>query len=70
MDRVPESEILFTAQELADYLRVKITTVHAWKHRKQGPPYTGDGRLLRYRKREVDNWLAEQAAKSREKDAS
>lgn len=63
MDRVPDSEILFTAQELADYLRVQITTVHAWKRRNQGPPHTGEGKLLRYRKGEVDKWLAEQAGR-------
>jgi excisionase family DNA binding protein len=69
MNTVPDSEILFTPQELAEYLRVKINTVYAWKHRKQGPPHTGEGRLIRYRKGEVDAWLARQTT-SEENEAS
>ncbi|NOY57004.1 MAG: helix-turn-helix domain-containing protein [Actinobacteria bacterium] len=40
--------------ELADYLRVPIATIDAWRHRRQGPPGFRAGRHLRYRLADVE----------------
>lgn len=69
MPQVPEDDILFTPQELAEYLRLKVSTVYAWKARHTGPPFMGEGRIIRYRKGDVDKWLADQT-RHPEQDAS
>ncbi len=48
---------LLTAQALALYLEVPVATVYAWRHRRQGPPGFKVGRHLRYRARDVEQWI-------------
>ncbi len=48
---------LLTAQDLALYLEVPVATVYAWRHRRQGPPGFKAGRHLRYRARDVEQWI-------------
>lgn len=54
---------LLSAQEVADYLGVPITTVYTWRHRSQGPPGFRVGRHLRYRRRDVEAWIERQLQK-------
>ncbi|HZD23282.1 MAG TPA: helix-turn-helix domain-containing protein [Acidimicrobiia bacterium] len=56
-DRPPR---LLSAQEVADYLGVPITTIYNWRHRSQGPPGLRVGRHLRYRRRDVEAWIERQ----------
>ena len=51
---------LLSAQEVADYLGVPITTIYNWRHRSQGPPGFRVGRHLRYRRRDVEAWIERQ----------
>lgn len=51
---------LLSAQEVADYLGVPITTIYNWRHRNQGPPGLRVGRHLRYRRRDVEAWIERQ----------
>jgi excisionase family DNA binding protein len=44
---------------LADYLDVPLRTVYGWRQTNQGPPAYRIGKHLRYRRSEVDQWLAE-----------
>ena len=52
---------LFTAQELADYLEVPVTTLYHWRQHREGPPAFRVGKHLRYRMSDVggvtrDSW--------------
>ena len=52
------SETLWTAEKVAEYLQVSVGTVKQWV--KYGKiPMTKVGRLNRFRKEDIDAWLAE-----------
>jgi excisionase family DNA binding protein len=46
-----------TTQELADFLQVPIATIYGWRYRGEGPKASKVGRHLRYRFRDVEDWL-------------
>lgn len=46
---------LMTTAELAAWL--KVTHAAIWKWRKDGMPYIGSGKTMRYRREEVLDWL-------------
>lgn len=48
-------EELLTPSELYKWL--KITRATAWKWREKGMPYIGSGKMMRYKKNEVEQWL-------------
>lgn len=48
---------LLTAAELAAEFRIALGTIYSWRTRKTGPPVLKIGGQLRYRRRDVDNWL-------------
>ena len=48
---------LLTADELAAYLKVPVTTVYQWRTRGQGPRARKVGRHLRYCREDVARWL-------------
>lgn len=48
---------LATAQEIADYLGVPLTTVYAWSSRGGGPRLMKVGRHLRARWSDIDSYL-------------
>ncbi|HBL49644.1 MAG TPA: hypothetical protein DD738_15735 [Ruminiclostridium sp.] len=47
-----------TTKELCEWLKISKATASNW--RKQGMPYTGKDRSLRYAKSEVQQWLDSQ----------
>lgn len=51
---------LLTTKELAAYLEVPVATVYAWRYRGAGPPGFRVGRYLRFRKSDVQRWIADQ----------
>jgi len=51
---------LLTVQELANYLGVPVATIYAWRYRNQGPPGFRVGRHVRFRWRDVQQWIAQQ----------
>lgn len=53
------NEIPLTTQEVADLLNVRRTTLEAWRSRGGGPKFMKLGRVVRYRRRDVDQWLEE-----------
>ncbi len=53
-------EPLLSAQELAAYLDVPLRTLYAWRYRGEGPPGFRVGRHLRYRWRDVEQWMQRQ----------
>ena len=58
----PLDGVLMTAREAAAYLRVHVQTVYGW-HATRGMPAQRVGRSLRFRKADLDRWLADSAAK-------
>lgn len=53
-------EKLLSAQDLADYLGIPMATLYRWRHLSQGPPGFRVGRHIRYRWREVEDWVEDQ----------
>lgn len=53
-------EQLMTVQELAQYLRVPVATIYAWRYRREGPLGFRVGKHLRYRWPDVEEWIAHQ----------
>lgn len=51
---------LMTPDELAAFLRKTEGALRTQRHRGQGPPAYRVGREIRYRRDEVEQWLAEQ----------
>ena len=49
-----------TLAEVAAYVRVPLETVRYWRKHGRGPRSMKVGRYVRYRRRDVDNWLDEQ----------
>lgn len=55
-------ERLWTVEEVADYLRVPVTTLYQWRYRRVGPRASRVGRYLRYDPAAVRAWVERQAA--------
>jgi excisionase family DNA binding protein len=51
---------LMTLREVAQYLRIPEKSLYGWRHKRLGPPAARVGKHLRYRRTDVDRWLAEQ----------
>ena len=60
-NRAADLTLLLTAQEAADYLRIPLGSLYVRIHKKQ-IPCTRLGRLLRFRKSELDGLMAPSAA--------
>jgi excisionase family DNA binding protein len=52
-----------TVDEVAEYLQVPKATLYKWRSEGSGPPGMRIGKWLRYRWRDLEQWIAEQAAK-------
>ena len=49
---------LFTEKELADYLSISVAACRKWRLQRRGPMFIKLGSLVRYRRDDVDQWLA------------
>jgi len=52
---------LLSPSELAELLRIPVSTLYNWRYNRLGPPGFRVGRHLRYRREDVDQWLNERA---------
>lgn len=50
---------LLTTEEVADLLRVSRATIYAWRADRTGPPAVIIGSRLRFRREDVDAWIAQ-----------
>jgi excisionase family DNA binding protein len=59
----PESSVaerLLSVEEVAEWLAVPVGTVYAWRYRGCGPASYKVGRHVRFRREDVEAWLADQ----------
>lgn len=57
---------LFTPQQAAEYLGVKVQTLAIWRATKRYPiPYIKIGRLVKYKKEDLDAYISECAVSSK-----
>lgn len=54
-----------TPAAVAEYLNIPVTTLTEWRYQKRGPRYIKVGRLVRYRREDVEQWLQEQTVEVR-----
>jgi excisionase family DNA binding protein len=43
--------------EVAQYMKVPLATLYAWRYKGEGPLAHRIGRHLRYRRRDVEEWF-------------
>lgn len=57
----PVKDELVTSEELAEELRIPHGTIRSWRSRGKGPRwFSAGGKHVRYRRSEINRWLAEQ----------
>ena len=49
-------------KEAADYVGCSVAALRTWKRQGRGPKYFRLGKLLRYRKADLDEWILDQIA--------
>jgi hypothetical protein len=52
-----EQDALVTEVDAADFLRLSIRTLQAWRGKGQGPGFVRAGRAIRYRRRDLVSWI-------------
>jgi hypothetical protein len=52
-----DAEALLTEVEAADFLRLSVRTLQAWRLRIAGPAFVQVGRAVRYRRRDLIAWI-------------
>ena len=57
---MPITQDYLDPKEAADYLRSSTSTLAKLRHRGKGPAYTHIGTAIRYRRRDLDTWMASQ----------
>ncbi|RIL06414.1 MAG: DNA-binding protein [Proteobacteria bacterium] len=58
-------EFLNTRQAAA-YLSLSVPRLEIWRSRGQGPPYTRVGRIIRYSRTDLNQWMREHQAPRRD----
>lgn len=56
----PATAEFLTVEEVADLLRVPVSTVYRWRATGTGPQARRIGRYLRYRRRDLEQWIDSQ----------
>ena len=54
----PVPVALLTEEQTAQLLSLSIRTLQAWRLREAGPRFVRAGRAIRYRRSDVDQWIA------------
>lgn len=55
---MPATQDYLDPKEAADYLRSSASTLAKLRHRRKGPAYTHIGTAIRYRRADLDAWMA------------
>lgn len=49
---------LLTEQQVSVMIKVSVAALRKWRLERRGPPVLKIGRLVRYRERDIEEWLA------------
>jgi hypothetical protein len=52
-----DPDALLTEVDAGDLLKLSIRTLQAWRARAFGPTFVRVGRAIRYRRRDLDEWV-------------
>ena len=52
---------LLSPEDVSDWLQIPVGTLYQWRYRRRGPNGIMVGRHLRYRRSDVESWLAQRA---------
>jgi hypothetical protein len=55
--KTADVDALLTEAEAADFLRLSVRTLQAWRLRVAGPAFVQVGRAIRYRRRDLITWI-------------
>jgi excisionase family DNA binding protein len=58
----PSMARLLTPEEVSDYLAVPLGTLANWRYQGRGPAYVRLGKHVRYRARDLTDWIESQLA--------
>jgi predicted DNA-binding transcriptional regulator AlpA len=61
MSNEPQTREWLSPHDLADEWSLPVQTIYSWRVRGTGPRGVTIGRHVRYRRSEIERWLAEQA---------
>ena len=50
----------FSTSQLAEWLKVPVATIYAWRRMGYGPPSNRIGKRISYRPSDVQRWMVEQ----------
>lgn len=64
------TQVLLRESDVAEMLDVQPVTLEKWRGTSRGPAYVRVGRLVRYRRDDVDAWIAENRVATRESPAA
>lgn len=53
-------EPLLTSAEVSAYLQIPVATLHNWAYLGRGPKFFHVGRYRRYRRADLEAWLADE----------
>jgi hypothetical protein len=59
-----DNDGLLTEAQAADYLKLSIRTLQAWRIRSVGPAFVRVGRAIRYRRYDLLVWIKQQTVQS------
>lgn len=62
--RDTDYDVLLTEAQAADYLKLSIRTLQAWRVRGAGPLFVKVGRAIRYRRHDLLTWIRNQTVRS------
>jgi hypothetical protein len=63
-------DTLLREQDAADLLCLSVRTLQSWRIRLAGPPFVQVGRAVRYRRRDLVNWIEANTVGSFAKDGA
>jgi phage terminase Nu1 subunit (DNA packaging protein) len=52
-----DDDALLNEVQAAEFLDLSIRTLQAWRVRSAGPPFVKAGRAVRYRRRDLIDWI-------------
>lgn len=59
MEVIVTQKTWLSPKEVAEYLGLTVSALAHWRVHRKGPPYSKQGKVIRYRSADLENWLSE-----------